>query len=71
MLKTHRRMTAWLPATPCHPELRDRLIKVAKDQGKSVSALQREAIILFLERSDSTSDTSDRPIVFEEQEQAS
>lgn len=49
---TKRPMTAFLPSTPCLPEMRERLLSEAKRQGKSIAELQREAIALFLSHAD-------------------
>lgn len=44
-------LSAQLPATPCTPEMRDNLVKVAEQQGRSLADLQRSAISLFLSAS--------------------
>jgi len=49
MERTKRReFEVQLPATPCKPEMRERLFELARAEGVSVAALQRNAISLFL-----------------------
>jgi hypothetical protein len=44
--------TAWLSATPCTPEMRERVIAIASERNLSVAELQRQAISLFLSSAD-------------------
>lgn len=55
MGNTKKPMSAHLPATPCHPEMRDRLLGVAKEQGRSIADIQREAFSIFLSKFDTGS----------------
>lgn len=52
-MRTKKRLTAFLPSTPCTPEMRESLVEKAKREGKSLADLQRSAIALFLSSSDS------------------
>lgn len=40
--------TSTLPPTPCTPEMRERLVTVAAQNGQSLAELQREAVGIFL-----------------------
>lgn len=50
-----KRLTARLPATPCTPEMKASVTAIAEDQERSVADIQRDAITLFLQRSDTKS----------------
>ncbi len=58
MNSTKRAFRAWLPPTPCFPEMRESLIRIAEKQGKSLAQVQREAFALFLQTDDTNSITS-------------
>lgn len=47
-MATKRRMSAFLPPTPCTQDMRTKLVAVAEEQGKSIAQVQREAVSLFL-----------------------
>lgn len=64
---TKRPMSAFLPPTPCLPEMRERLLSEAKRQGKSIAELQREAVSLFLSRIDSNCIKDVSEVIKEEQ----
>lgn len=49
-----KELTERLPATPCTPQMRDGMIRVAKARNKSIAELQREAVALFLSRNDTS-----------------
>lgn len=55
MSRTKRRMSAFLPPTPCTPELRQAVQKFAEDHGRSIADIQRDALSLFLLRDDTDS----------------
>lgn len=42
------RLTALLPATPCSPDMYERMKKIADDAGESLAEIQRGAFSLFL-----------------------
>lgn len=70
-MRTKKRvMTAFLPATPCTPEMRDRMVSIAEEKGKSLAELQREALTLFFSQSDTDciqSETKTTDIQLQEQ----
>jgi hypothetical protein len=39
-----------LPPTPCTPEMRDQMVQAAKNQGRSLADIQREAFSIFLRK---------------------
>lgn len=47
------KFTQWLPPTPATPEMRASVIALAESQGKSIADIMREAVSLFLIRTDS------------------
>lgn len=51
MTTKRNRFTASLPPTPCTPEMRERMVAIADQEGKSLADLQRSAMTLFLLRS--------------------
>lgn len=59
MSGTKKKLSAWLPPTPCTPEMREELIAVATREGRSLADLQRTAISLFLSVSDGETINSD------------
>ncbi len=64
MSNTKKKLSAWLPPTPCTPEMRERLIEVAEQEGRSLADLQRSAMSLFLSGFDKQS-TGNAQIVIE------
>ncbi len=52
-MRTKQKMSAQLPPTPCTEEMRDKIIKIAAEEGKSIAEVQRTAISLFLASFDS------------------
>lgn len=52
-MSTKKKLDAWLPSTPCTQKMRESLIAVAEQQGRSLADVQREAISLFLRSFDS------------------
>ena len=59
MSNTKKKLSAWLPSTPCTVEMREHLIKVAEKEGRSLADLQRSAISLFLSSYDGYSIEND------------
>ena len=55
MQLTKKPMTAQLPPTICTEELRERIVNLAAEQGKSIAEIQREALEFFLQSNDSKS----------------
>lgn len=51
------RLTAQLPAVPCEPYLRERVVELAKSQRRSIAYIQRQALENFLNLSDSNANT--------------
>jgi hypothetical protein len=45
-------MTEQLPPTPCTPEMREKVVKVADKRGVSMADIMRDAITLFLLEND-------------------
>lgn len=45
-------LNARLPATPCTPEMQQAVVDIAIDQGASVAEIMRQAVTLFLRKSD-------------------
>lgn len=64
---TKKKMSAWLPPTPCTPEMRNNLIEVAKREGKSIADVQRSAFSLFLSTDVSETNASESLTINEEQ----
>jgi hypothetical protein len=54
-MATHRprQLISMLPPTPCTPELREKMVNVAKDGKRSLADVQREAFEFFLDRNSS------------------
>lgn len=48
--RTKRKKSASLPSIKCHPEMRESMIKIAEEEGKSLGEVTREAIGFFLDR---------------------
>lgn len=48
-----KEMTSLLPATPCSPDMRSKMVVIAEQQGKSLAQVQREAYTFFLSRNNS------------------
>jgi len=46
-------LNALLPATPCTPQMEQKIRKIAKHEGRSVAEIQRRAYALFLLSCDS------------------
>jgi dsDNA-binding SOS-regulon protein len=46
------KLTSSLPPTPCTPDMRARVEKISKDKGVSLAEIQRDAIALFLAKSE-------------------
>lgn len=46
--KRQKGQKAFLPATPCTPEFRKRVIRYADEYGMSIAAVQRTALDIFL-----------------------
>lgn len=46
------RLTAYLPATPCTPQFRDKIVSIAEEQNRSIADVTREALEFFLTRFD-------------------
>lgn len=44
---TKRKLTSRLPSLPVYPEVREQLVEIAVQEGKSIGQLQREALALF------------------------
>jgi hypothetical protein len=51
-------LTAWLSATPCTPEMREKVVAIASARNESVAEIQRQAISLFLSTADRVSVTN-------------
>lgn len=51
------RLTAQLPAVPCEPDLRERVVELAKNQRRSIAYIQRQALENFLAIFDSNANT--------------
>lgn len=52
-------LTAQLPPTPCSPDLRERVVRLAYEQNRSIAEVTREALEFFLLQSDSKSISAD------------
>jgi len=52
-------LTCWLPPTPCTPDMREQMVNLANESGRSLADLQRNAIALFLQNNDRTSISND------------
>jgi hypothetical protein len=63
------KLTAQLPPTPCTEEMRENLIALAQDQGRSLADLQRTAIALFLSGNSNKTVNNDNYIGNRESEQ--
>lgn len=61
-----RKFTAWLPSTPCTPEMRAQIMGVAEEKKQSISELTREALSLFLSQNDCKSVKKSRKTVKKE-----
>lgn len=54
-----RKLIRRLPATPCTPEMHERVLNLAGEMDVSIADLQRRAISLFLRRHDKKFITQD------------
>ena len=52
MLTRQKKLTERMPATPCSPEMRAAMEKIARERGIALAELQREAVALFLSKID-------------------
>jgi len=43
-------LTAQLPPTPCTPQMREKLVEVARQRNITIAEIQRQAFSLFLSR---------------------
>ena len=59
MSGTKKKMEAQLPPTLCTNEMRDGMVAIASEKGKSIGEIQREAFSLFLSKYDSKTFTDD------------
>lgn len=66
MKRTKRRMTAFLPPTPCTPEMRQRVEAYAEKEGRSIAEVQRDALSLFFARIDTNGVNNDTERVKEQ-----
>jgi len=45
-------LTAQLPPTPCTPQMREKLVEVARQRNITIAEIQRQAFSLFLSSAD-------------------
>jgi hypothetical protein len=45
-----KKLTVYLPSTPCTPEMRQAMVDVVTKRGQSLAEAQREAFSIFLEK---------------------
>ncbi|MFB1502074.1 hypothetical protein [Thiocapsa sp. N5-Cardenillas] len=53
---SRRKHTAFLPPTPCPPEMRDSIVMLADSNNVSIAEVVRQAVTLFLSENVSISD---------------
>lgn len=58
------RMIAQLPPVPCEPDLRERVVALAKSERRSIAYIQRQALEFFLAKfgSNATTNVSNQTI---------
>lgn len=56
------RLDALLPATPCTPQMREKMRELAQREGASLAELQRAAFSLFLSQADNLVSDQENPV---------
>jgi len=59
LISKPQRLTSRLPATPCTPEMRERIAQIADQENVTMADVQRNAFEFFLAQIDSKSVNSD------------
>ena len=54
MRKRKAGLTAQLPATPCTPEMREKVVALSENASVSIAEIQRLALAFFLSQDDSS-----------------
>ncbi|MBZ0284059.1 MAG: hypothetical protein K8L97_25185 [Anaerolineae bacterium] len=71
LISKPQRLTARLPATPCTPEMRERIAQIADQEKVTMADVQRNAFGFFLAQIDSKAVSIDSKIGIQMEIQAS